>query len=400
MTTRGTAQRITLVIPAIVSGGAERVMATLANRWAADGRAITLLTLDDGREPPFFPLHPDIDHRSLGIAGASGSALPALKNNLRRIVRLRRAIAASEPDLVLSFLDTTNVLTLLATRGLGVPVVVEEHTDPSQKSIGRWEPLRRRLYPRAGRVVVLSEESRAAFGPAIRGRTVVMPNPIVVDPPSATAPRGDRRTLIAVGRLGPEKGFDLLLDAFARLAPDHPEWDLVIWGEGQLRAELDAQRHRLGLDERARLPGRTSSPHAELRKADLFVMSSRREGFPMALGEAMACGLPAVSTDCPSGPRQVIRHGIDGILVPPDDPAALAAALDDLMRDTARRARLAARAPEVLDRFGIERICARWDELFAEVVTAQNPRRHRGFRTFGSARTGSPAPSRSYDAGR
>lgn len=119
----------------------------------------------------------------------------------------------------------------------------------------------------------------------------------------------------------------------------------------------------------------------------------------MALGEAMACGLPVVSTDCPSGPRQLIRPGIDGMLVPPHDPGALAGALNALMGDDDLRARLAARAPEVLDRFGIERIAARWDELFAEVIAERGQRRQRRFRTFGSARTASPIPSRGYDGG-
>jgi GalNAc-alpha-(1->4)-GalNAc-alpha-(1->3)-diNAcBac-PP-undecaprenol alpha-1,4-N-acetyl-D-galactosaminyltransferase len=393
-------RRITLVIPSLTSGGAERVMATMANHWVTTGRQVTLLTLDDGNEPPFFPLHPAVQHHSLGVYGESRGALRAVRNNVERIFTLRRAIARSKPDVVLSFLDTTNVLTLLATRGLGLPVIVEEHTDPAQKTIGRWESLRRLLYPRASRVVVLSETAREYFGPGIRSRSVVMPNPISVAPPGdrPAAPRA-RRTLIALGRLGPEKGFDLLIDSFAEIAERHAEWDLVIRGEGPRRRDLEQQRDRLGLANRVSLLGRTSTPYEELRQADLFVMSSRREGFPMALGEAMACGLPAVSTDCPSGPRQIIRPGIDGLLVPPDDVHSLAGALSQVMGDDALRTRLASREPEVLERFGIEQIMARWETLFDQVSKERKTPNSRRIRTFGPARMGSTNRPKDYDAG-
>src|SRR4051794_30514396 len=149
-------KRITLVIPSLTSGGAERVMTTLANAWAAQGRSVRLLSFDHGQEPPFYPLDRRIDHRMLGLAKPSTGAVQAMRNNASRITSLRRAIVASEPEIVLSFLDTTNVTTLLATRGTRIPVVVEEHTDPAQKQLGGgWQRLRAALYPRADRVVVL-----------------------------------------------------------------------------------------------------------------------------------------------------------------------------------------------------------------------------------------------------
>lgn len=383
-------KRLTLVIPSLTSGGAERVMTTLANAWADRGSDVTLITFDNSSAPPFYPMNPRVKLQRLGISGNSWTKAAAIRNTISRVWKLRRAIQKSTPDLVLSFLDTTNVTTILALLGTGIPVVVEEHTDPAQKNLGqRWVRLRNVIYPRADRVVVLSEQSRSYFSDSIKQKTSIIPNPIVVEP--ATEPfRGStqRRTLIALGRLGPEKGFDLLVDAFSRLAAEYPAWDLVIWGDGALRDDLTTRVSTLGLSDRIALPGLTQQPHEELRKADIFVMSSRREGFPMALGEAMACGLAVISTDCPSGPRQIIRDGIDGILVEPENPAALATAMRNLMSDESLRQTFAARAPEVLDRFGLERVLVMWEELFSQLERTRKPQESRLIRTFGSTQTG------------
>jgi glycosyltransferase involved in cell wall biosynthesis len=370
-----------LVIHSMSSGGAERVVATMANAWAARGWDITLLTLEDGRELPFYPLDARVVHRPLGTAGASAGTYQAVRSNWERVTTLRRAIRDSRPDVVVSFLDMGNVRVLLATRGLGLPTVVMEQTDPGQKRLGWvWNGLRRALYPRASRLVVLSETSRSFFPRSIQAKSVIIPNPIAIEPPVADdEPRGEGRTVVAMGRFAPEKGFDVLLDAFARIAPNHPDWRLVIWGDGPLRPQLESHRERLGLHDRVLMPGRTTDPFRELRRADLFAMSSRREGFPLALGEAMACGLPAVSFDCPSGPREIIRHGIDGLLVPDGDVIGLAAAMSRLMTDDAERSRLAARAVEVNDRFGAERVLAQWEDLLREVAGnrhAEQPHRH------------------------
>ncbi|HYP52150.1 MAG TPA: glycosyltransferase, partial [Pyrinomonadaceae bacterium] len=182
--------------------------------------------------------------------------------------------------------------------------------------------------------------------------------------------RAGARTLLAMGRLSYEKGFDLLLYAFGLAAGAQPGWHLEVWGEGPLRGELGRLAEGLGLAGRVSFPGFTRRPYEVMRRADLFAVTSRCEGFSNVLAEAMACGLPVVSFDCPSGPRHVIRDGVDGLLVAPQNVSALAATLGRLMSDERERARLASRAPEILERFGTQKVLEEWERLLAFEGTA------------------------------
>jgi GalNAc-alpha-(1->4)-GalNAc-alpha-(1->3)-diNAcBac-PP-undecaprenol alpha-1,4-N-acetyl-D-galactosaminyltransferase len=360
--------RLTLVISSLSSGGAERVMSIMAGYWAQQNWPVTLLTFDDGRERPFYRLDPGVVHQPLGIAGVSRSPLHGTLNNFNRVRILRRAIRKSGPDAVISFMDAVNILTLVACVGTQVPVVVSERIDPAMNPIGRaWSVLRRWVYPLASCVVVQSEAARAFFSGRIQRRTRVIPNP-VMSPPSDLAPgsRQGRRQLVAMGRLHKQKGFDLLLAAFARVAPHFPDWSLTIWGEGEERAALEDLRRRLGLEDSVHLPGRTTEPFGKLRASDLFVLSSRFEGFPNVLCEAMACGLPVISFDCPSGPNRIVRNETDGLLVPAADVDALAAAMRRLMASESERSRLSCRAIEVTRRFCLESVMALWESALAQ----------------------------------
>jgi glycosyltransferase involved in cell wall biosynthesis len=198
---------------------------------------------------------------------------------------------------------------------------------------------------------------------------VVIPNPVLAPPTIATSTPirlglGVRKRLLAVGRLEYQKGFDVLVNVFARVAPAFTEWELVIVGEGSLRSELQDRITALHLTDRVVLAGYTPDVGAWYRSAQLFVCSSRFEGFPNALVEAMAYGLPSISFDCKTGPREIIRDGIDGILVPAADEGALLAALGRAMSDAGLRERLGRRAAEVRTRFGITTISNLWETLF------------------------------------
>jgi len=368
--------QISLVISSLASGGAEKVMATMANYWATSNNSVTLITLSP-RNTDFYQLHPQVKRVSLNLVDVSPDLCSAVSNNLRRVKRLREEIRRDTPDVVISFMDTTNVLTLLATVGSPTPAVVSERIDPRYHRINWiWAALRRLLYHRARAVVVQSEDVRGwAESVNHKNGVWVIPNPLngaqceaesKSDRSVSALPQG--RLVVAMGRLVPQKGFDLLIQAFARCARKAHNWSLVILGDGEESGRLKTLAVELGIGARVSLAGRVAQPLAILRRAHLFTLSSRYEGFPNALLEAMACGLPVISFDCPSGPREIVRDGIDGVLVPPSNVAELAAAMERLMLDDEERRRLGLRAQEVTQRFGLERIMGIWNVLLDQIT--------------------------------
>jgi len=384
--------RITFVISSLGGGGAERVVSNMARYWADKNWEITILTLFQGRRPVCYDLHPNVVHRDLRSTLSSNprpdaKSLIALRDlfdvlspserktflgNLVLIVALRHAIVSTNPQAVISFIDVTNVQVLLALYRLDLPVFISERCHPVSTGNAGWDRLRQRLYRSATRLVVLAEESLSVFSPEVRKRGRVIPNAVLPPRYDTSYERGmhqkAERILLAMGRLAYEKGFDLLLHAFAGIAPKHPSWSLNIWGQGRLRSTLVALADELGLSERVRFPGFTRQPYDVMRQSDLFVLPSRLEGFPNVLLEAMACGLPVVSFDCPTGPSYIIRDGTDGVLLPPHDVTALKENLDRLMGDEAERNRLAGRAPEVIERFSLERMMGMWEQVVLGLI--------------------------------
>jgi glycosyltransferase involved in cell wall biosynthesis len=366
--------RLALVISALGAGGAERVIVTLANAWAARGWQVALITFETPGTQPYYPVDPRVALRQLGVPSVGHPRWRAIRQALRRVSALRQALRAAAPDVVISFLAKINVLTVLASRGLAFPVVVSERNNPErQRFRGTWSWLRERLYGTAWCVVTPSRGVLASFPAKIRARGRVIPNP--VDLASAAIPRTGAARLVAVGRLVHQKGFDLLLQAFCRIAPEHPEWTLTIWGEGDQRAALEALCARLGLAERVRLPGLTERPGQWVEAADIFVLSSRYESFGNVITEAMVVGLPVIAFDCPWGPGDILRDGEDGLLVPPEDVDALAAAIRRLIADADLRRRLGAAAARNVQRFARDAIIAQWEALVAEATRARQPAR-------------------------
>ncbi|MGE6915821.1 glycosyltransferase family 4 protein [Achromobacter kerstersii] len=366
----GRALRVLLFIHSLHGGGAERVAADLSAHWAGMGREVMVVT-QASADGDVYTLHPKVRREVLHTAG-EGGGLRGIWSNVQRVRALRRVIKAFRPDIVLGMMTTASVLSVLAASGLACRVIATEHTHPpSQTLSGLWQRLRRMTYPRAARVVALTRGTADWIEQHVPGsRLAVIPNPVHWPLPRAepvlTPVSGDgRKRLLAVGRLHADKGFDLLIQAFATLAPSHPDWDLVILGEGDERRALQAQVANAGLASRIAMPGRAGNVGDWYDSADLYVLTSRFEGLSNTLLESMASGLAAVSFDCDTGPREIVREGIDGVLVRPNgDVPALCKALADVMDNDAGRQRMAQAATDVRDRFSAARVLQQWQELF------------------------------------
>jgi GalNAc-alpha-(1->4)-GalNAc-alpha-(1->3)-diNAcBac-PP-undecaprenol alpha-1,4-N-acetyl-D-galactosaminyltransferase len=358
--------KVILTIPSLSSGGAERVLTILANGWAARGWEVSIISLDDPSWQSFYLLEPQMRWTRLGLMKEAANPLTGLWNNLKRLRGLRKAIRQGKPQVVISFIDTMNVLTLLATRGLKVKVLVSERSDPMKHDIGRfWRWLRRQVYPWANFLVVQNQQVRSFFQPVMGDRIRLIPNPV----PAPVVEIGEtpylpaRPVVLTVGRLVREKGYDLLIQAFAQAQKCNPGWQLLILGEGLQRAELEKLAASLGLIGLVHLPGRVKNPYDYYHKADLFVLPSRYEGLPNALCEAMVHGLPVIATNCSAGVSEVVEDGVNGVLVSPEDIAGLSSALENLMADPERRANLGQQAARVRSRFGVEQVMQMWEDL-------------------------------------
>ncbi len=366
--------RITLVTVSLMAGGAERAAVLLSEGMTCKGHEVSLVTLY-GTGADFYPVPDSVSRIALGVDKASPTIFHALFNNLHRLWVLRQTILRTQPDIVLSILDLSNVLTILALLNTPFPVIVSEQNDPQQASNGRvWDLLRYLTYPLAAKVVSTSQGVDRYFHWIPFTQRSVIHNPFKILETSKPSENQmsqlvpNRSWLVAMGRLTHQKGFDNLLQAFQLIAPHHPDWHLLILGEGELQAELEQMRRLLGLVQQVSFLGLVQNPFDILKQAQLFVLSSRFEGFGNVMVEALACGLPVVATDCPSGPSEIVRNGIDGLLVPNEDINALAAALHQLMKDCTTREKMAARAPEGVARFTLDTITDQWLTLFQSVM--------------------------------
>ncbi|WP_158774258.1 glycosyltransferase family 4 protein [Cobetia sp. L2A1] len=354
------------------TGGTERACADTANLLVASGDYRVEVISEYGPAESPYPLHRDIKHESLH---PDRTHLGALRGILL-FARLLWMVLRKRPDVVI-VVESIGFLPFLLPSYLcrRTRFVCWEHFNAtSDLGIARRDTARRLAARRADRIVVLSHEDREYWErlhPASRERLSVVPNlnPLEymlgqrqASPAMALdVPRVTPHVAVAVGRLDPQKGFDLLLDAWASIPVDtRKNWVLRIVGEGSCRASLQAQAEALGIAAEVQMPGQSNDICQEYVAADLFVLSSRFEGFGLVLVEALSCGVPCVSFECPAGPREIIKHGVNGYLVKNGDVASLTHQLDEVMADNALLDKLRANVDYGLERFSKRTVEASW----------------------------------------
>jgi GalNAc-alpha-(1->4)-GalNAc-alpha-(1->3)-diNAcBac-PP-undecaprenol alpha-1,4-N-acetyl-D-galactosaminyltransferase len=295
------------------------------------------------------------------------------RNSLARLRALRRFIATERPDVIVSFLSNVNLATIIASVGLGISVVVCERIDPFALPTSNLLRIACRFtYPLADALMVQTHAAATKYAstswPLRRVRVIPNPVPGQILNIQSHISMGEKKRLLSVGRLAEQKQFGMLIKVFAGLARRHINWSLRIAGEGPLRSALQRQTVALGLEGRVELPGRIKNIGEELAGADAFVLTSEYEGFPNALLEAMAVGLPCVAFDCPSGPREMIMDGQVALLVTLNDEQELGHTLERLILDADLRQALGSSArASVVERFALDRVLRQWDLLFKEV---------------------------------
>lgn len=367
--------KILLYISSLTCGGAERITVLLAQHWAASGHEVLLVTMQS-EERDFYSLDPCI--RRLSFKRSPTGWSDNVRANLSSWLRLRCVIKNHQPDIILSMMTSSCVLGILAATGLPVRVFGSERNYPPQQKINPiWAVLRRLIYRFADGHIAQTKKTADWLKNATGARNItVIPNPVAW-PLRTSGPEAipkeviaaERKILLAVGTKPIQKGFDLLVEAFAKLAPNSPDWDLVILGVDPASdmtigggASVYKMAEHFGIEGRLFMPGKVGNTIDWYMRADLFVLSSRYEGIPNALLEAMALGCPSIAFDCNTGPRDIITSGINGVLVSPNNIDALSDNLMSLMNDGQLRKKYGEEGMRVGDVFSEEKILARWSE--------------------------------------
>lgn len=321
--------RCLFVSAGMLFGGAERVTSVLTNEWGKKGIETKILVTRTEAISK-YPLSDKVT-----VVSCYENVKKAKFGQMAIIKTVREICKEWKPDVVFSFYNDLCALSALAITGLHIPLIYSERNDPNRTNQRPIDQIYRKIVENmADKIVFQTKGAQSCYPPKVQKKSVVILNPL----DTSTFPTHDfsneKKEIVSVGRLEPQKNQKLLIDAFSLIADEFPDYNLVIYGEGSLRRELETHIEQLGLQKRVMLPGVKDGIQEFIKDASLFVLSSDYEGIPNALIEAMSIGLPCVSTDCsPGGARELIDNDVSGVIVPCDDSSELTQQMIRLLVD-------------------------------------------------------------------
>lgn len=360
-------KKIFLYIDSMQKGGAQRVMANLADHYAKKGTEVYLI--NDINPVPGI-LEYDINASVTRLFLDKANDLRGIKKNVNRIRALRRSVKSEKPDCIVSFVGPPNLRMLIATFGLRVKKVVSVRNDPYREyGIGIKRLISRIIFLLADGCVFQTDVAANYFLKRTRRKSKVIFNPVNSLFYAQIRRKEDiKKEIAVVGRLQPQKNNALAINAFAHIINKFPDYKLVFYGEGPLENDLKKQAQKLGISDSVYFNGLTNNVEEKLATSSVFLMTSDYEGMPNALMEAMAVGVPVVSTDCPcGGPRNLILNTTQGTLVPCQDEQAIIEALTDLLGNDDLRETIGNEAKKRAQDFKPDIILKKWDSYLDEV---------------------------------
>ena len=361
-------KRILFVVSQLKVGGAAKMIKYVANVCTGCFRDVTLLTYYDDYTPD--DVNPSIKRINLGV---TASGIPIWR--IKAFVRLRRVVKKGRYDIVCSFLPDVSMMSRLATMGIDTITVSAERGDPFQFS-KFWKRLVSWTYKHSDYCFFQLERARDYFGEQVASHSFVIPNPYVpVD--GVTPYYGERRrTIVSAGRFAEQKRFDILIKAFARVHEAHPEYRLVLYGEGDCKSKYEELSKSLSIEGFIDYPGYVKNVASHIREDGIFVLSSDYEGIPNSLIEAMSVGLPCVATDCtPGGASFLTNKGERGLLIPTHEAEKMANAINRIIENSELASQLSRKANEIIKELDINVINKMWMEAFTQMLEKRNEKK-------------------------
>ena len=367
-------RKILFIIPNLKVGGAERVITEMANYLSNDNN-VTILTWSSEDIEDSYNLNNNVKRNFLNIDKRNNNFLSKFFFSLFRLFKIRKYFKKNNPEIIISFLEVTNIFTLIASLGLRKKIFISERSNPEnipyvniQKDSSfnvnyKWHILRKIFYRFANIVVVQTRETEKWFKNNVYCKTMIIPNHIR-DLPILYNKR--EKTILSVGRLTSEKGVDTLIRAFSMCMSEIKSWNLVIGGDGKERKNLEKLSLDLNIGQRIKFTGYKSTPEDYMSKAGIYILSSKFEGFPNALLEAMAMGTPVISSNCKSGPADIIVEGHNGLFFNVDDKIELSETILKLVKEENLRKKFSINSAIIKNDYNISKIMLKWEKLFNE----------------------------------